>query len=36
MDNAEKLIKEILKAIPYLIFVYPVKWVWGKINKSED
>ena len=34
MDNAGKLIKEIAKAIPYLIFVYPFKWVWKKLSST--
>lgn len=32
MDNAGKLIKEIVIAIPYLLFVYPFKWVLGKLT----
>ncbi|KKO06842.1 MULTISPECIES: hypothetical protein [Pseudohongiella] len=35
MDNADQLGKQILKAVAYLIFVFPFVWVWRKLTGSK-
>lgn len=36
MDNANKFMKEVGKAIAYLIFIYPLKWLWQKIRGTNS
>lgn len=34
MDNAGKLIPELLKGLLYLVFVFPFVWVWQRIRQK--
>lgn len=36
MDNAGKLIPELLKGLLYLVFVFPFVWIWRQVRPKPD
>lgn len=36
MDNADQFVKQVLKAIPYFIFVYPFVLLKRKVRKANQ